>query len=349
MSVARILREETVGETRWAALDAGGEPVALYLERETNPVRLGAQFEARIEAVEVGAGGMFAELDGAGAAFIRRTPQTPAFAEGARVRVEILAEARGGKLPRAQIVAAGIGPGPSGAAAWRTGLKGGADAPVEAALPGDPRLQAAFEDALLPDVTLPGGGRLRIERTRALTAADIDTAGRAQRGSAAARALSINREAAQALARQILLRGLGGLFVLDCIAPITREAGPSIRDTFQAAWAEHSSRPAKALTPSQLGLMEASSGWWISPLSEHIYDETSGLRPETIALDGLRQLEREAQQTRLGPLTLALPEAVHRWLAAQHPDADVRLAAKYGARLNIRAHTGAAAEVRREA
>ena len=349
MAVATILREETIGETRWAALDANGIPVALYLERETNAVRLGAQFEARIGAVDPGAGGMFAELDGAGGVFIRRTPQSPSMAEGARVRVEILAEARSGKLPRAQIVETGAATGPVGAAAWRASLRGGAEAPIDRAEPGDPAIAAAFEDALLPDVTLPGGGRLRIERTRALTAADIDTAGRAQRGSAAARALSINREAAQALARQILLRGLGGLFVLDCISPMTREAGPSIRDTFQDTWAGRSSRPAKALVPSALGLMEASTGWWITPLSDHIHDETGSLNPETIALDGLRQLEREAQKTRLGPVSLTLPGGAYRWLAAHHPDADARLAAKYGARLNIRAHTGAAAEVRRGA
>lgn len=345
MAVTRILREETIGETRWAALDADGQPISLYLERETNTVRLGAQFDARIGAIDSGAGGLFAELDGAGAAFIRRTQQTPGLPEGARVRVEILAEARAGKLPRAQIVAAGRMPGPSGALAWRAGLEGGAEAAVEAAAAGDARLEAAFDDALMPNVTLSGGGRLRIERTRALTAADIDTAGRAQRGSAAARALTINREAARTLARQILLRGLGGLFVLDCIAPMTREAGPSIRDAFQAAWAEHALRPAKALAPSAFGLMEASTNWWIMPLSEHIHDDNGTLRPEAIALSGLRELEREAQQTRLGPLTLALPAAAHRWLGDHHPDAGARLAAKYGGRLSIRVNTGASAEV----
>jgi len=126
---------------------------------------------------------------------------------------------------------------------------------------------------------------------------------------------------------------------------MTREAGPSIRDAFQAAWAERALRPAKALPPSAFGLMEASTSWWITPMSEHVQDETGALRTETTALNGLRLLEREAQQTRLGPLTLALPAAAHRWLGAHHPDAGARLAAKYGGRLSIRVHTGASAEV----
>ena len=64
------------------------------------------------------------------------------------------------------------------------------------------RLAAALE----PEVTLPGGARLTIEETRALTAIDVDTS---QAAAAAA------TETAEAAGREIILRNLGGLIAID--------------------------------------------------------------------------------------------------------------------------------------
>ena len=63
------------------------------------------------------------------------------------------------------------------------------------------RLEAALE----PEVALPGGARLTIEETRALTAIDVDTS---QAAGAAA-------ETAEAAGREIILRNLGGLIAID--------------------------------------------------------------------------------------------------------------------------------------
>ena len=64
------------------------------------------------------------------------------------------------------------------------------------------RLAAALE----PEVVLPGGARLTIEETRALTAIDVDTSQAA--GAAAA-------ETAEAAGREIVLRNLSGLIAID--------------------------------------------------------------------------------------------------------------------------------------
>ena len=64
------------------------------------------------------------------------------------------------------------------------------------------RLQAALE----PEVVLPGGARLTIEETRALTAIDVDTS--QTTGAAAA-------ETAEAAGREIVLRNLSGLIAID--------------------------------------------------------------------------------------------------------------------------------------
>lgn len=345
MPVARILREQAIGQTRWVALDAEDRPAALYLERETSPVRLGARFAARVAAREAGAGGCFVELEGVGAAFLRTSARTPALNQGQRVTVRIVSEAREDKLPRAELADPAAADGPAGGAAWCTLLASGTEAPVEDVLPGDPTVEDAFQDAMARDTTLPGGGRMRLERTRALTAADIDTAGRDSRGTAAARALSVNRDAAAELARQCLLRGLGGLVVLDCVAPLTRESGAAVRQSFLAAWGALSLQPARALPPSALGLMEISLPWRQSPLSDHMAEPGGSPRAEALALDGVRLLERTAGHARLGRLILGLPDVSYRWLAASGIGAELRLAEKYGARLSIRVHAKPVPEV----
>jgi len=345
MKFARFLRETTLGETRWAALDSGNSPLALYLERPTKKVTLGARLEGRIGKTEPGAGGTFIDIPGQQGAFLRTNPDTSVPSEGSLVWLDVVAEARSGKLARVRLAPAGAPPAPSGAAAWRAGLRAEPSTPIEDVPAGDKLMAAAFEDALNPDVTLPGGGRLRIERTRALTAADIDSAGRAIKGSAGARALSLNREAAEMLARQILIRGLGGLFILDCVSPLTKETSGKVREAFLSAWAGFTARPARVLVPSALGLMELSTEWRVTPLAEMMLEEAGSPVAEALALAGVRQLEAEAQRARMARLTLALPEAAFAWLGASGLDAEAQLAAKYGARLTIRVHAGAGPEV----
>lgn len=352
MTVARFLRETTLGETRWAALDSEDRPLALCLERPTKKAVLGARLEGRIGKTEPGAGGTFIDIPGQQGAFLRSNtgqigtnPDTSVPSEGSLVALDVVAEGRSGKLARVKLAPPGAPPAPSGAAAWRAALRAEPTTPIEDVAAGDHLMAAAFEDALNPDVTLPGGGRLRIERTRALTAADIDSAGRAIKGSAAARALSLNREAAEMLARQIQIRGLGGLFVLDCVSPLTKETSGKVREAFLSAWTGITARPARVLVPSALGLMELSTEWRITPLAEMMLDEAGKPVAEALALAGLRQLEAEAQRARMARLTLALPEAAFAWLGASGLDAETRLAAKYGARLTIRVHAGAGPEV----
>lgn len=345
MTITRILREQTIGETRWLAHDGEGLPAALYLERATDTAALGARLAGRIGKSEPGAGGTFIDIPGTHGAFLRTGRESAVPSEGSAVTVEIISEARAEKLPRVRIVPSGAPAAPIGAQAWLASLRGGSAAPVEDVMPGDSQVSAAIEDALAPDVVLSGGGRLRLERTRALTAADIDSAGRSGRGSAGARALALNRDAAGELARQILLRGLGGLFVLDCVSPIAGEGAAKIRGAFMHAWESLTTRQTKALPPSSLGLMEISTDWSITPLAERMLDTRGAPTAETIALEGLRQLEKAARENRLGRLELALPEPAWNWLESSELQAGEELNARYGARLRIRVHAGAGFEV----
>jgi len=346
MPVARLLREVTAGETRWAALDGRGRPVALYLERASDRGRavIGERITARVRKGDAALGGVFVDLGAKGEAFLRlKSGET--LAEGAGVAVEVAAEARRGKLARVRLADA-PSTEVSGPARWAAQLVGGAKAPFEDRHPGDSDIAAAFSDALAEGVTLEGGGRLHLQRTEALVAADIDTAGRTARGGRAANARAVNLAAAAELARQIHLRGWGGLAVLDCVAPIDKAAGGQVRAAYLEAFRAISDRQVKALDPSAFGLMEISADWALTPLSERLLDAGGRPSPETVALEGLRRLEARAREARMGRLELRLPPAAYGWLAASGLDAAGHLAARYGARLAILQGDSEAPEVR---
>lgn len=77
-------------------------------------------------------------------------------------------------------------------------------------------VEEQIEQALARRVDLPGGGSLAIDTLEALTAIDVNTGGGA-RGSEAA-ALDLNRKAAVEAARQIMLRNVAGLIVIDFVS-----------------------------------------------------------------------------------------------------------------------------------
>jgi len=96
------------------------------------------------------------------------------------------------------------------------------------------------------EIALPSGGRLSVERTRALIAIDVD-AGRS--GGATA-----NREAMTAVARALRLRNLAGLIAIDPVSPL-RDAGALI-DALREATSGDARQIDIAPRPSRFGLLE---------------------------------------------------------------------------------------------
>tara|TARA_R110000772_G_scaffold108382_1_gene211275 strand:- start:173 stop:1222 length:1050 start_codon:yes stop_codon:yes gene_type:complete len=336
MPVAQILKEVAIGETRRVAFDHSGRAIALRIDRwsdaATRP-HLGDIVAARLSAIHPKQGGGFVDLPGGAEAFVRLA-EGHGFTEGQTMSVRIVSEARQGKLARAQ--PANPVPGTeSPAARWQAGLPGAAGLTQEDVLPGDPAIEAAFDEAISETVTLPGGGTLRIQRTAALVAVDLDTSGRNDSGRAAARALRINTDAARELARQVSLRNLGGAIVLDCVSPINREAGLKLRDSFLSALADLSQRHAKALAPSAFGLMEASVAWGETPIADRLFDSSGEPTDETLCLEGLRHLQREARAQPMARLALSLPARAFDWMSGSGLDLQARLDETFGARLTV--------------
>ncbi|MCX8049940.1 MAG: Rne/Rng family ribonuclease [Methylohalobius sp.] len=79
------------------------------------------------------------------------------------------------------------------------------------------QIESQIELAYQREVPLPSGGAIVIDHSEALTAIDINSARATKGGDIEETALTTNLEAAEEIARQLRLRDLGGLFVIDFI------------------------------------------------------------------------------------------------------------------------------------
>jgi ribonuclease E len=79
------------------------------------------------------------------------------------------------------------------------------------------QIESQIETAYAREVSLPSGGAIVIDHTEALTTIDINSARATKGGDIEETALNTNLEAAEEIARQLRLRDLGGLFVIDFI------------------------------------------------------------------------------------------------------------------------------------
>ncbi len=100
-------------------------------------------------------------------------------------------------------------------------------------------VEEALDALLLPDVALPSGGSLVIEPTRTLVAVDVNSAGHAaSRGGGRRRALDVNLEAAGEIARQLRLRSLSGLILIDFLKLPGAKEREIVRAALKVALAE---------------------------------------------------------------------------------------------------------------
>lgn len=155
-------------------------------------------------------------------------------------------------------------------------------------------LDALFDAALAPTLALPGGGSLHIEESRAAVLIDVDT-GTPQAGSAARAALAVNRAAAQAIARQLRLRQLGGGIIVDFVGLDGRRPRELVRQAMAAALTGDPAQP-EILGWTRLGHLEIVRPRRGRPLGEALLEPQTP-RKSAIALsfEALRALAREAR------------------------------------------------------
>ncbi|MFS8856587.1 Rne/Rng family ribonuclease [Synechococcus sp. H55.7] len=117
------------------------------------------------------------------------------------------------------------------------------------------RVNAVIRQALRPRVDLPSGGYIVIEPTEALTVIDVNSGSFTQSATSRETVLWTNCEAATEIARQLRLRNIAGVIVVDFIDMDSRRDQLLVLEHFNKALSSDKARPQVAQL-SELGLVE---------------------------------------------------------------------------------------------
>lgn len=117
------------------------------------------------------------------------------------------------------------------------------------------RVNAAIREALKPRVDLPSGGYIIIEPTEALTVIDVNSGSFTRSATSRETVLWTNCEAAVEIARQLRLRNIAGVIVVDFIDMDSRRDKMQVLEQFGTALRVDKSRP-QISQLSELGLVE---------------------------------------------------------------------------------------------
>ncbi|WP_114325478.1 ribonuclease E [Candidatus Colwellia aromaticivorans] len=203
------------------------------------------------------------------------------------------------------------------------------------------QIETQIETAFQREVRLPSGGSIVIDPTEAMTSIDINSA-RATKGSDIEEtAFNTNLEAAEEVARQLRLRDLGGLVVIDFIdmTPVRhqREVENRMRDSV------HQDRARIQLGRiSRFGLLEMSR----QRLRPSIGETSQGVCPrcsgtgqvrgvESLALSILRLMEEEAIKDNTQHVQAQVPVPVATYLLNEKRRSVMHIEKQHGARVLI--------------
>lgn len=117
------------------------------------------------------------------------------------------------------------------------------------------RVNAAIREALRPRVDLPSGGYIIIQPTEALTVIDVNSGSFTRSATARETVLWTNCEAATEIARQLRLRNIAGVIIVDFIDMESRRDQLQVLEHFNKALKADKARPQIAQL-SELGLVE---------------------------------------------------------------------------------------------
>jgi ribonuclease E len=202
-------------------------------------------------------------------------------------------------------------------------------------------VESQIESIYKRRVLLKSGGSVVIDGTEALTAIDVNS-GRSVRGSNQEEtAFRTNVEAAKEIARQLRLRDLGGLIVIDFIDMRSPQHISDVEKAFREAMRQDKARHETGRI-SHFGLLEvsrqrlrpaaAATSYTACPMCEgHGLVRTT----ESAALVALRKVHNRVSQGDTAELTVSLPPEVAVYLLNHKRDDLAQLERRYATRIQV--------------
>lgn len=323
----RAVIENAIGETR-AAVYEGRRLVELHLERESQASlpQVGDIYTGRVTSLEPSLNGAFVSLPRQTSGFLSfaNNQNLPRLIEGQLVEVSVSRQASSEK--RATLKYLKNLPSGDIALIKKNSLQ---DRLLERFpdITFDTASVSVIDEAVERSIVLKGGGSITLDQTQALLAIDVDK-GQGVSG------LSVSLAAAEMIALQLRLRGLGGLVIIDF---------PNLRQTrqrnqlFKAVERAFENDPAivKIAPLSRFGCVELTRSLDYPSLDNVLNNRFGKPTDETLALRALRTLEREGLANRGAQLKLSVSKDIHNWLDKNLIDWTCQLNDRLGQRWDL--------------
>ena len=207
------------------------------------------------------------------------------------------------------------------------------------------QIENQIESAYRREVQLPSGGAIVIDHTEALTSIDINSARATRGGDIEETALNTNLEAADEIARQLRLRDLGGLIVIDFIDMVTTRNQREVENRLREAVKIDRAR-VQIGRISRFGLLEMSRQRLKPSLGEStqiVCPRCSGhgtIRTvESLALSLIRIMEEEALKENSARVDVQVPVDVATYMLNEKRKAINEIEQQTGIRMLVIANS----------
>lgn len=202
-------------------------------------------------------------------------------------------------------------------------------------------LEEDIAGLMVPRVPLPSGRWITIESTEALTAIDVNSGSFLQGAGLEETSLNVNLEAASEIARQLRLRGIGGLIVVDFIHLDDHTNIERLLARLTESLARDHT-PTQISRMSKFGLVEITRKRVRDPLAKlwtERCDACSGdgrrRTPQMVAFDALRAVERAAAQAPGREIVVRASPEVAGWIGDHEVEIRTGLARRGAARVRF--------------
>lgn len=203
------------------------------------------------------------------------------------------------------------------------------------------QIESQIESAHDRMLDLPSGGTIAIDHTEALVSIDINSARATKSGDIETTALNTNLEAAREIARQLRLRDLGGLIVIDFIDMVSSSNQKKVENEFRERTRLDRAR-VQIGRISRFGLLELSRQRLRPALGEFTQitcprcDGHGTIRTiQSLSLAILRLIEEEAMKENTGIVVTELPIEVTAYLLNEKRDSIEKITQRHGPHVRL--------------